>query len=223
MGYQLFCAAGLSDGLERLRHVFVALLVETSKEFALRNVPRVADAARDLGAAAMAAAAPMPDVMPRLQRSASSEARERERLLLQAPALVRELSQGAALERFSNMRSWEDSEHPIVMWYEGRAYEGEVEGLDILSLNPRFLDRYIDRALNENLKLQVRVTSLGGPHFSWFDNFAFSSSSSSSSSALLFLPSWRLVRARASISSTTGRQCRAKRALRLCAASSSLA
>lgn len=35
-----------------------------------------------------------------------------------------------------------DTEHPVVVWYTSTRGQ-YVEGMDILSLNPRFLDRYI--------------------------------------------------------------------------------
>jgi hypothetical protein len=143
MSYPVFQAAGLSEGLETLRDVFVGLLVETSKDFSLRSVPRAANSV--VGGAAVN----MPPAAPRLQRSASSEIREREAELAR-PALVGALSEGIA-DRFAKMRSWEDTEHPIVLWYNGQRSE-EVEGLDILSLNPRFLDRWINPALKDVLR-----------------------------------------------------------------------
>lgn len=39
--------------------------------------------------------------------------------------------------RFSNMLSWEDSEHPVVVFNMDSPHGVEVSGLDLLSLNPR--------------------------------------------------------------------------------------
>lgn len=47
-------------------------------------------------------------------RSVSQEARARQERVA-PPQLVRELSQGIA-DRFAKMRSWEDTEHPVVLW-----------------------------------------------------------------------------------------------------------
>ncbi len=40
------------------------------------------------------------------------------------------------------MTTWEDTEHPVVLFYTSSRGQ-EIEGMDILSLNPRFVDRYI--------------------------------------------------------------------------------
>jgi len=88
---------------------------------------------------------------PLLQRVPSAEYAEL-RTQLAAPPLVRAMSNDLAA-RFAEMTSWEDTEHPVVLWYTSDRGQ-YVEGLDILSLNPRFLDRYIQRdmkaALEEN-------------------------------------------------------------------------
>lgn len=46
----------------------------------------------------------------------------------------------------------EDTEHPIVVWYLSQRGQG-VDGLDILSLNPQFLDRYIKNDMKAALEV----------------------------------------------------------------------
>ena len=51
-------------------------------------------------------------------------------------------------DRFSKMRSYEDTDHPLVMFYPSK--DGlNIDGLDILSLNPSFLNNYIQGELKE--------------------------------------------------------------------------
>ncbi len=196
-----------TDGLQSIRDVMCQLLIETSKDFALRAVPRgqqfgkvarkedksnapaagttttpatgapaatptpvaaatparptgLAGAAAALAAAvgrraapgspvaaapntppAAAAAAPPPP--PPLVRVPSARYQNAVATAnpLGPPQLIRALSDELA-NRFEKMTTWEDTEHPVVLWYYSQRGQ-EVDGLDILSLNPRFLERYI--------------------------------------------------------------------------------
>jgi hypothetical protein len=163
------------EGLEKFRHVFLHLLVETSKDFSLRSVaqvpdigppPNAADATGGLLQDAPAvnisslqtvlldadeniSAAPPPP--RRLVRQTSSELRQAT-LAAEAEAphrLVRQTSE-EMVARFQTMISWEQSDHPIVS-FKRSAYGG-VEGVDILSLNPQYVNRYINGSLKANLE-----------------------------------------------------------------------
>ena len=59
---------------------------------------------------------------------------------------------GEMVDRFANMLSWENSEHPICLFASGMG--DEVQGIQVMSLNPRFLDNYIKRDLQQSLEQQ---------------------------------------------------------------------
>jgi hypothetical protein len=61
------------------------------------------------------------------------------------PALVRQTSAELA-RRFQTMISWEQSDHPIVV-FKMDGFSGTVAGLDIMSMNPSYLQQYIDGQL----------------------------------------------------------------------------
>ena len=65
------------------------------------------------------------------------------------PGMVRQTSE-EIVNRFQHMLSWEQSEHPIVC-FKMDMY-GEVNGVDILSLNAAFVDRYISGELKHALE-----------------------------------------------------------------------
>ncbi len=52
-------------------------------------------------------------------------------------ALHRQLSLGAA-ERFANMKRWDQTDHPVVMWKRAGA---EIRALEIISLDVAFVDK----------------------------------------------------------------------------------
>ena len=54
-------------------------------------------------------------------------------------------------ERFGGMRSWESSDHPVVV-FKVDPMMGGVDGVDLLSLNSSYVERYIDRALRAELE-----------------------------------------------------------------------
>ena len=51
------------------------------------------------------------------------------------------------------MTSWEDTEHPVVLFYSS-GYGGGIEGVDLLSLNARYSHRYMERDLRTCLEQQ---------------------------------------------------------------------
>ena len=155
------------EGLEALKDVFTTLLIETTKDFALRAVPRgqqfggkvkgpsvsqQLEAAMAADRAAVAAATLTEDdplAPPMLDRVSSSEYAD-VAARLGPTQLVRELSNDMAT-RFDQMVSWEDTEHPVVLFYTSSRSQ-DISGMDILSLNPRFVDRFIQPAMKEALK-----------------------------------------------------------------------
>jgi hypothetical protein len=52
-------------------------------------------------------------------------------------------------QRFSSMLSWENSDHPVVLFYVSPTHE--VGGVDVLSLNSRYVDQFLNRALRDTL------------------------------------------------------------------------
>jgi hypothetical protein len=89
------------EGLEHLKDVFIELLVETSKDFSLRAVPLgkqfLQDEDRRVGMH-----------RPRAQGEPNESF---------APlSLVRSLSDDLSM-RFERIKAWEDTEHPIVVFY----------------------------------------------------------------------------------------------------------
>ena len=54
-------------------------------------------------------------------------------------------------DRFASMISWENSEHPIAVWqipHHGRG----IDGINLLTLNPRFADEYLNNDLRHALR-----------------------------------------------------------------------
>lgn len=88
---------------------------------------------------------------PGLVMQTSSELRRatQEASVLSTPAMVRQTSE-EVVKRFANMISWEESEHPIVAFKMNRY--GEALAVDILSLNPQFVDRHIHGPLKHSLE-----------------------------------------------------------------------
>lgn len=170
------------DGLENFKHVFLILLIATSCDFSVRSVPQVLIESGGVGPSVQSAVLyddtlvdnhppveveselETPDLErnvsngssglgpPSLVRRTSSE--QRRVGLTQAqqntiPGMVRQTSE-EIVNRFEHMLSWEQSEHPIVC-FKMDIY-GDVNGVDILSLNPTFVDRHINGHLKQVLE-----------------------------------------------------------------------
>ena len=166
------------EGMEHWRSIFLHLLIETSKDFSLRSVQQIAGVGppadaldvsgslfKDIqvpvlneikednlvaGSSSSAAAGP-PTNAPKLIRSNSSELR-RANVMASAqapPALVR-MSSEEMVQRFQSMVSWEQSDHPIVIFK--LKFDGTAEGVDMLSLNPQYSSQYIKGNLMQLLE-----------------------------------------------------------------------
>lgn len=116
------------EGLSELQNAFTSLLIETSKDFSQRNVGRGQqfigdDDNPDAVPPPTSAAAPaeedglLPASSPALNRTTSAKDRQEAEELMEAPMLGRQDSQNL-INRFESMRTWEDTEHPIVLWYK---------------------------------------------------------------------------------------------------------
>jgi hypothetical protein len=151
------------DGLQNFKHVFVDLLLETSKDFSLRSVSQAASVGPMIGSLTVGGTIELDDIAilpvddldlpppPSLVMQTSSELRRvtQEASVLSTPAMVRQTSE-EVVQRFANMISWEESEHPIVAFKMDRY--GEALAVDILSLNPQFVDRHINGPLKHSLE-----------------------------------------------------------------------
>eukprot|EP01052_Picozoa_sp_SAG31_P002290 SAG31_NODE_80_length_27188_cov_42.623869_5_plen_2141_part_00 len=140
------------------KHSFVRLLIATSKDFSTRSVAqgnqtRKMDDDTDEGASLVKTASGR----MRLAQQRSSQDRDVTHAMEMgaidggpAPAerLTRQDSAHAAA-RFDSMTSWENSDHPVAVWYTGPR---GVDGVDVLTLNPAFVQEY----LNDNLRAQLR-------------------------------------------------------------------
>ncbi len=88
----------------------------------------------------------LPDPVP-LNRGISNEFRNANARA--ANPLERQISNNMAA-RFENMKTWADTDHPIVLWLSSPQAQ-EVEGMQILSLNKQFVSRYIDQGMKQAL------------------------------------------------------------------------
>lgn len=147
------------QGLENFKHVFIDLLVETSIEFSLRSVPQLDKVGpppgctlivdEDIDDGKIMELSELPPA-PLLRLETSSELRRVQELsLLDPPIIVRQSSE-EVVRRFQKMISWEESDHPIVLFKMDMF--GDVHGVDILSLNCHFVDRYIHGDLKRSLE-----------------------------------------------------------------------
>lgn len=161
--YPLFQGGVLTyiQGLENFKSVFVRLLIETSTDFSLRSVPQI-ECVGPLGGSKSLSGEDLNDMvvsdvvddlpMPPMLRGVSSELRraEQEVTSLSPPVMVRQTSEELA-NRFRNMISWEESDHPIVVFNMNDLY-GEVSGVDILSLQSQYIDNFINGELRASLQ-----------------------------------------------------------------------
>ena len=146
------------------KHSFVKLLIATSKDFSMRSV-----AQGDQTRTEALEEEELDDIPLARQNSGSggsggsltraSSARSDEMQAMQAGALdggaaplvrLRRQDSREGANRFKSMTSWENSDHPIAVWLMSPDGYG-VEGVDILSLNPRFIDAFIGRELKQAL------------------------------------------------------------------------
>lgn len=159
------------QGLENFKEIFVALLIETSKDFSLRSVPQLScvgpppgsqyaissdlenkrhktpDSAKDLTESTF------PPAPPSIRREKSSQYSQAEHRATQMdpPISIRQSSE-EVVARFRNMTSWQQSEHPIVAFKVDDRDGGGISGVDILSLNKDFLRQHMPPGLIETLE-----------------------------------------------------------------------
>ena len=138
--------------LKSFKKTFCKLLIEVSKDFSLRSVPRN----RQFGAAHKLARDSSGGGPPRrisVRRAGSAEVTRLRRHTAgppppAPPMLVREHSL-EALDRFCGMRTWEDTEHPVVLFYVNHV--GACQGIDIMALNKNYTSRFISGDLQRTL------------------------------------------------------------------------
>jgi hypothetical protein len=149
------------QGLENFKHVFVGLLIETSIDFSLRSVPQLDNIGPPAGSRSIGEDIlddfhldeDLADLLipPTLQIQTSAELRRanQEVSTLNPPIMIRQSSE-EMVRRFQKMLSWEESDHPLVLFKMD--VFGDVHGVDILSLNASFVDRYINGELKRSLE-----------------------------------------------------------------------
>ena len=149
------------------KHSFVKMLIATSKDFSTRSVAQ-GDQTRaeviDDGQGDEDDGAPLARQKSGSAGSAgnlarTSSARSDETHAMQEGALdggaaplvrLRREDSREGANRFKSMTSWENSDHPVAVWQ--MSPDGySVDGINILSLNPRFVDAYIRRDLKQAL------------------------------------------------------------------------
>ena len=159
----------------KFKHVCIDLLLATAADFTTRNVPRPdkmyaadEDLPEELVRTVSGRVVVNPDAksgagMVRVLSDLSAGDRTNSSnvsgnamadAMVEAAAnepLVR-ANTGEMVDRFAHMLSWENSEHPICVFKSG--FGDTVNGIEVLSLNPRFLDQYIDRGLKQALETQ---------------------------------------------------------------------
>lgn len=89
--------------------------------------------------------------VPLLRRTSSSLEEEAQRVAAAAPAPLQRETTLEMAARFGGMRSWESSDHPIVL-FKLEPRDASVSGVDLMSLNSSFVDRYLDRQLRAELE-----------------------------------------------------------------------
>ena len=85
------------------------------------------------------------------RHSSSGHSEEVERVAAAAPQGITRQTTLELMARFGGMRSWESSDHPIVLFKMDPRTMG-VAGVDLLSLNKQFVDGYIERDLKYELE-----------------------------------------------------------------------
>lgn len=167
--------------LQELKHVFVRLLIETSKDFSLRSVPqhdRVGpldpdDGTFDSKGEEKSGMLSREESGGRLSREGSgggslSMEREdsftrfgwREAVRVASASLPPSNLTAMANElvsRFDKMGRWEESEHPVVLFkMASPSMHDEVTGLEILALHRQHVDKFIHGELRLSLQQQVK-------------------------------------------------------------------
>jgi len=157
-------------GLKHFKHCFFRLLIETSRDFALRQVPKAGGIIEDSSPLApvaltrsISARSPMPGGLVRevssntggLQRAMS---RNIEATISRGPTQAEIESGGvgridtmAYAKRFDAMPTWESCVHPIASFKKNEM--GNIVGCSIMSLSRDFLGNFIDRNLQNSLNL----------------------------------------------------------------------
>ena len=119
---------------------FVKMLIATAKDFSTRSVAAGAQAPTE---------SDVDDGAP-MQRTPSGNVILTRQGSDVGAALQRQQS-AENVHRFDSMISWEQSDHPVAVWKLNFGGMG-VDGVDILSMNPAFVQQY----LNDNLRHILR-------------------------------------------------------------------
>jgi len=159
---QLEGAEGRS--LYLFRDKFLHLIIETTRDFAMRAVPRgrqyMAAVLQDEDGNPIDPPAKAPLLRrstssnglrePGLTRQRSGELRRQRAEQAQLDELVGEqVRDGAA--RFERMANWEDTDHPVAVLYPDNRNPHQTGGLDVFALNRSFTARFIDRNMAHSL------------------------------------------------------------------------
>eukprot|EP00466_Bigelowiella_natans_P005501 jgi/Bigna1/142949/aug1.74_g17657 len=133
------------EGLHGLRNAMADMLIATSKDFSMRAVPRE----WQYGAVGRK------KLKKGKVKGPADSAAEDEK----GDAESKNGNPDLMASRFENMTKWDETDHPICLWFPSVEGHGGVDALSILALNKNFVRKFIERGLLENLKQQM---SLGG-------------------------------------------------------------
>eukprot|EP00954_Amorphochlora_amoebiformis_P017819 1321765-Amorphochlora_amoeboformis.AAC.1 len=135
----------MMEDLAGLRNAMADMLIATSKDFAMRAVPREwqygAVGRKDLK-------------KEEEKKKENVDAKEGEEAKEDVKEIKEEENPDEMAMRFENMTRWDDTDHPVCLWYPPPDRSFGFEGIDVLALNQTFLRKFIDRNLVEVLKYQ---------------------------------------------------------------------
>lgn len=144
-------------GLKHFKHCFFRLIIETSRDFALRQVPKAVDnevspleprpaaGAAGAGGGGGAGSGGGGHVGAAAEGNGGAAVEEKEE------AGLGRVDVSAYVKRFDQMPSWESCVHPVASFKKNEA--GFIIGCNIMSLQRNFLGNFIDRNLQNSLNL----------------------------------------------------------------------
>lgn len=146
----------LGGGWPNFKHAFVRMMIETGKDFSLRSVVQVSVVGPPLPAAddeldLLDDEDEIDDAPLRKRHSLAASAGEAQSVTMGAPMPPRRQTMLEMVQRFGGMRSWESSDHPVVVFKMSPLGHG-VDGVDLLTLNQAFVNNYIDHPLRQELE-----------------------------------------------------------------------
>lgn len=144
--------------LRNFRHQYILLLLETTRDFAKRVVPR--------GQQFMGAHAPVLSRTVSLNRQLSRQLSNNSTSSEQAAAAQRDRNEHDALAAellspaitvFERMKNWEDTDHPIAVLIPRKENPSRTQNLTIFALNREHTHRFIDREMFSSVEQVLSI------------------------------------------------------------------